>query len=132
MPTQAADAQARARAALELVADPAVLVHKDARPECQGDAALRQQCHALVAWCWALVEAAYGVRPGAEFWSVHRPGDPRNCLTLAASQAEAEGVLAWWAGPAMQVTWVSSADPLPERYVALAVALHWRRPPWLD
>lgn len=125
---------ARTRAALELVHDPEVQLFKGVVPRALGAAAqaeLRRRCAALLKHCWGLLESAYGIRLGAEFFSVHRPGDPLNCLALAPEAGQAEQVAAWWAGPGVMVTRVSAADPAPEAWVAMGVALHWVRPAWL-
>ena len=130
-----AGAVARARAALELVADAAVEPYKHAEEAALGaDArrALRAGCAALLRHCWGLVRAAYGVCPRAGFHAVHLAGDPRNCVALTPDPERAAAVAAWWAGPAaVQVTAVPPGAAWAERHVALGVALHWARPAWL-
>lgn len=126
---------AAARAALELVADPAVAPYLHARPTALGPAAaaqLERGRDRLLRWAWALLGSGYGVRRGEAFWAVHRPGDPRNCLVLCADEAAARDAARWWVGPPVVVTRVPPDHPLPETYVALGVALQWRRPAWLD
>lgn len=128
MTTQAADVAAlRARVAwaLELVADPA------AAP-LRGAALLDRELYRdAIRHVWAILQEAYGVQLGADFFSVHREGDPRNCLLLTPSAAEAEAVARWWAGPPARVAAVTGVERCPERWVAMGVALHWRRPAWL-
>lgn len=128
---------ARAGAALELVHDPAVALYKNVRPAAltspAARAELRRRLRALLKHCWELLGAGYGIAHGMEFFSVHRPGDPRNCLALTPD-AEQARLLAqwWWSGPGgVEVSCVSAVDALPEAWVALPLALQWARPPWL-
>lgn len=135
--------QARVRSALELVHDPAVDVYKNARAAPLGTIArheLHRRCTALLRHCWRLVGDAYGPFGGEDpcgegprdgFYSVHRPGDPRNCLALAAHEAQARQVVQWWPGPAMVVSHVPADAEAPEAWIAMAVAMLWRRPAWL-
>lgn len=123
--------EARVRAILELVHDPAVEVYKRAIPGCLSPRAcdvLRSRCRALLRHCWGLLEAAYGVSSTQVFYSVHRVGDPLNCLTLTPDAHTASCIARWWAGPAVEVSAVLQD---PERYVGMGVALHWTRPAWL-
>jgi len=126
---------ARARAALELVPDPRLDLYKRVREDLLGPAAreeLDRRCAALLRHCWGLVTAAYGVRPGRPFYAVHRAGDRLNCLLLTERLEEARAVARWWAGPAVEVTPVPADDGCPEACIALAVALHWKPPAWLE
>lgn len=119
--------QQRARAALELVHDPAVEAIKNADLGHLGPGGaegLRQQCVRLLKHCWDLVEKAHGVRAGTEFFAVHRPGDRLNCLTLTPSEAEAGAIQRLWTRDVV-VTCVTPVDVFPERWIALAVALQW-------
>lgn len=125
---------AAALAALELVADPAVAPYLRARaPEgAQAAAQLARGRELLLGWAWRLLGAGYGVARGREFWAVHLADDPRNCLTLCTDEAAARDAARWWAGQGrLHVTHVPADHPLPEAYVALGVALQWRRPSWL-
>lgn len=107
---------ASARAALELVADPWVSVDE-------------HNAQDLLRWCWDLVGEAYGVSRQDPFWAVHRAGSPRNCLTLCTTEACAQEVVRWWPGGSVTITPVAPGARDAEHYIALAVALHWRRPP---
>jgi hypothetical protein len=128
--------QARVRAALELVHDPRVAIFKGLVPEALARPAsvdvFRQRCHAMIRHVWALVDAPYGVRLGRDFYAVHRAGDPLNCLALTEDPAQAEGVARCWPGPPVEVSVVSSVDRVPERWIAMGVALHWSAPDWLQ
>jgi hypothetical protein len=123
----------RLRLALELVHDPCVAAFKSptAMAAVESRDSARQLCLAMIRHVWALVEPAYGVRVGKDFYAIHRPGDPRNCLTLTTSLDQAERIVAWWAGPAMSISTVTSMETLPERWIAMAVAVHWAAPAWL-
>lgn len=126
--------QARTRLALELVADPAVDLFKRACLDALGPQAtseLRRRSLAMLRHCWGLVQRAYGIRHGHEFYSVHRCGDRLNCLDLTCDEERARGVAQWWAGPPVDVTWVSGVDLFPESWISMGVALHWTRPDWL-
>ena len=121
--------RARARAALELVSDPCVQHLKAAGTSSDlPDASLRAAYVACLRHCWALVHDAYGVAPGTQFFAVHRPADPRNCLALCATAADARGVAAWWPGAPVVVTAVSSVEQVPEAWISMGVALNWRAP----
>lgn len=125
-PADTAALRARVGWALELVADPAArALVAPAAPLDRG--VYRDAIHHV----WALLKEAYGVELGADFFSVHRRDDPRNCLALTRSAAEAARVARWWPGPPVCVTPVCGVDRQPERWVAMGVALHWRRPAWL-
>lgn len=121
----------RARAALELVHDPRVAAIKFAHPA--GDVAqaeLARQCKAVWRHVRRLVERHYDVDATQPFWAVHRPGDPLNCLALTRDPQAARNVAEWWAGP--NVAAVTRVEPdQAHRYMAMAVALHWKAPPWL-
>ena len=128
MATPASDAEVRRRvlAALELVHDPgAELVKVDpARLGPPARAELRRRQDAALRRAWAVVADAYGVDGRRPFYSVHRAGDPRNCLMLCAREDEAARIAAAWPGPRVQVSRAEPGDG--ERFIALAVALHWR------
>lgn len=126
--------QARTRLALELVADPAVDLFKRVcldRLDARADAELRRRSLAMLRHCWSVVYRAYGIRHGREFYAVHRSGDRLNCLELTCDEERARGVAQWWAGPPVDVSWVSSVEVMPEAWIALGVALHWSPPEWL-
>lgn len=120
----------KARAALELVHDPAVHALKFARPSTAAAAAeLRRRCRAVLRHAWKLVADAYRVSP-ANAWAVHLPGTPLNCVALVPTREAAEEVSAWWPGHPLQVSHVPSS-PVPEQHIAMGVALHWTPPAWL-
>lgn len=123
----------RLRLALELVHDPRVAMFKHSRSTALAGSreAVRAMCLSMIRHVWSLVQPAYGVRLGKDFYSVHRPGDPRNCLALTGSLDQAERMVTWWAGPPMVISTVTSMETLPERWIAMAVALHWSPPAWL-
>lgn len=108
--------------ALELVHAPGVEGIKAGGPE------ESRQARALLRHAWAILKEAYGVVLGRDFYAVHRVGDPRNCLLLTREEEQAVRVRDLWAGPAVEVSTVTAVDPLPERYVGMALALHWRDP----
>ena len=108
--------------ALELVHAPGVETIKAGCPD------ERRRYHALLRHAWAILKEAYGVVLGRDFFAVHRVGDPRNCLLLTRDEGQAARVRDLWAGPAVEVSAVTGVDPLPERYVGMALALHWRDP----
>lgn len=118
--------RARVAWALELVADPAAEALKRGRAPLD-----REVYRDAIRHVWALLKEAYGIELGADFFSVHRENDPLNCLALTPSAAEAADVARWWAGPPVSVTPVCAVERAPERWVAMGVALHWRRPAWL-
>lgn len=129
----------RVRAALELVHAPEVVPFKapwSDRLPAPVLARLRRADEALLRHIWSLLEDAYGVEadghePGL-FYSVHRAGDPRNCLVLTPDAATADRIAELWAGMwDVEVSEVCPEHPTPEAYVALAVALHWTPPAWL-
>lgn len=126
----------RARAALELVHDPRVHALKFARPSSPEAAAeLERQCAAMLRHVWPLVATAYGCHED-QMWAVHLAGDPLNCLALAPTRRAAEDIQAWWPGPPVGVTRVLQSQEaretvLPETYIAMGVALHWKPPAWL-
>lgn len=107
--------QARVRAALELVPEQA-----------PGD---EEGCRSLLAHVWHLLHAAYGISLERDFYSVHKADDLLNCLLLTPSEADARAVARWWTGYPVTVSTVSAADTVPERWVAMGVALHWVPPP---
>jgi hypothetical protein len=121
---------ARLRAALELVHDPCVARFKGPVHE-PPSARMRESCLGLIRHVWGLVHEAYGVKAGHDFFAVHRPGDYLNCLALTCSEEAAQRIVQWWPGQAVVVSVVTSAELVPERYIPLAVALHWSAPPWL-
>lgn len=126
------DVVSRVRRALELVHDPAVEVLKRAAPTgAVARSELQRRCAALLRHVWRLVRRAYHLAPDGAVWAVHRPGDRRNCIALAHGHTSASMIAAWWAGPAVTVTRVDPQDPDAEEFIAMAVALHWTRPPWL-
>lgn len=114
---------ARVLAALELVHDPGVASLK--RVPTVRTEAFRRQCLLAIRHVWGLLQHAYGVRLGRDFYAVHRPGDRLNCLLLTSRLEDAERVRALWPGPPMMVSAVTSMDPMPEAWVAMGVALHW-------
>lgn len=107
--------QARARAALELVPGEA--------PDDEAG------CRSVLAHAWHLLHAAYGISLEKDFYSVHKAGDVLNCLLLTTSEADARAVAGWWTGYPVTVSTVSAAEAVPERWVAMGVALHWVPPP---
>lgn len=120
----------RARVALELVHDPLVAAIKCARPtSVVARAELERQCEAVWRHVRRLVRQHYDVDVTQPFWAVHRPDDPLNCLALTHDAQAARNVVEWWAGPAVTVTRVAPDNA--ERYLAMAVAMHWRAPIWL-
>lgn len=127
--------QARLKAALELVHDPKVELFKRVVPSALSSAAsvdvLRQRCVAMIRHVWSLIYQAYGIRLGKDFYALHRPGDVLNCLTLTPDLTAAERILHWWAGPPMVISTVSSVEQMPERWIAMGLALHWKSPSWL-
>lgn len=128
-------ARRRVQAALELVHAPETRLLREVSRAGLTAAArdrLWRLDRALLRHAWALLRAAYRLAPGRAFFSVHRAGDPRNCLWLTPDQGHAAEVAGLWAGPPVEVTRVDAGDLLPERHVALALALHWRSPPWLS
>lgn len=108
--------------ALELVHAPGVA---DIKAGCPDE---RRRSHSLLRHAWAILKEAYGVVLGRDFYAVHRVGDPRNCLLLTREEEQAVRVRDLWAGPAVEVSAVTAVDPLPERFVGMALALHWRDP----
>lgn len=108
----------RVRSALELV-------HSPAAEACRVDPT---RCRGLLRHVWAILQEAYGIVQGRDFYAVHRTGDPRNCLLLTRDEVQATRVRDLWAGPPVEVSVITAVDPLPERYVALGLALHWREP----
>lgn len=110
--------------ALELVHAPEAAAIK-----ARGGPDERRRSHELLRHAWAILQDAYGVVLGRDFYAVHRVGDPRNCLLLTREEEQAVRVRDLWAGPAVEVSTVTAVDPLPERYVGMALALHWRPPP---
>ena len=121
----------RARVALELVHDPLVAAIKCARPVgAVARAELERQCEAVWQHVRRLIRRHYDVDVTRPFWAVHRPDDPLNCLALTHDAQAAQNVVEWWAGPAVTVTRVDQEDDA-ERYLAMAVAMHWRAPIWL-
>lgn len=133
LPDDLASLASRTRLALELVHDPAAELYKNTSPHRLGapaQAELRRRCQALLQHCWALLERAYGIKFGYDFYSVHRHGDPLNCLALTTDVQEAAVLAEWWPGGAT-IAHVSGVDAQPEAWVALGLALHWCRPEWL-
>lgn len=122
-----------ARTALALVHDPLVAAIKFARPQTEASRhELDRRCAAMLRHVRRLVLAAYGVDASRPFWAVHPPGDPLNCLVLTHDEAAARDAASWWAGREVVVTRVTPETPDPERFLAMAVALHWAPPPWLE
>lgn len=115
------DVWQRTRVALELVADPVLRAVVDDPLDSER----------LLHHAWGLVKSAYGVSLGRDFYSVHRVDDPRNCVWLTTKAEEADNIARWWPGYQVTVTPVTAVDRWPERWIAMGVALHWRRPEWL-
>lgn len=112
----------RVRSALELVHDP------KAATLFEGDKDERRRLHAVLRHVWAILKETYGIVLGRDFYAVHRVGDPLNCLLLTRDEGQAARVKDLWAGPPVEVSAVTGVDPVPERFVAMGLALHWRAP----
>lgn len=129
-----AQARRRVRAALELVHAPETRLFREVVGEDLSPGARehlwRLDC-AMLRHAWLILERVYGVRHGQAFFSVHRAGDPRNCLLLTADADHAARVASLWAGSPAEVAEVQAGDEVQERYVSLALALHWHSPTWL-
>lgn len=108
-------ARERVRLALELVADPTVDMDT-----VDADDMLRH--------IWRIAHRVYGISLGNDFYSVHRVGDPRNCVWLTTRLDQAQDIARWWPGYSVTVTAVSAVDRYPERWLAMGLALHWEPP----
>ena len=125
----------RVRAALELVHDPAAQAYKTA-PAADvpplGPEDLKRRYIGIINHVWALLKTAYGIRLGQDFYAVHLEGDRLNCVALTPDADAAESIRRWWPGTApLAVSAVTAVERVPEAWVAMGVALHWKAPAWM-
>ena len=128
--------RARVRAALELVHDPAARPYRDEPAALEvrlGPEEVRRRLVALIGHVWALVRAAYGITLGHDFYAVHLEGDRLNCVALTPDAAAAESIRTWWPGTSpLAVSPVTAVERVPEAWIGMGVALHWRAPDWMS